>query len=262
MKYLIFSVISLLATMVVSATDRHITIVGDAYPPYSYYEDGEYKGTDIDTIKAAFKKLNIKPVFKFRPWARAIAEVKSGESDAIYSLFKMKEREAFLDYPAIALSYEKNILVVNGDSNKTANTIDDIKGWRIGVVTENSYGKSFDEYKDIERVQANRNELLVLQLNAKNRFDAIVINELLFDTIINDYVVNGTIKNPDFRKLEYVPNNAPLYLGFSKMSRNNHRLIAKDFSEVLLQLKNEGLVQKIISKYLDRTDLKQTPVSE
>ncbi|WP_299878123.1 ABC transporter substrate-binding protein [uncultured Cocleimonas sp.] len=244
------------------ASDRPFIIVGDSYPPYSYLEDGEYKGTDVDIIKAAFNKLDIKPVFRFRPWARAMAEVRSGESDAIYSLFKTSEREEFLDYPSIPLNYEKNILVVNGESDKTAKSIEDIKGWRIGVVTENSYGKAFDDYKDIERIEAKSNDLLVLQLNVKNRFDAIIINDLVFDMIVNNYVAAGKIKNPDFRKLEYVPNNAPLYIGFSKMSHSKHELIAKEFSEALKLLKKEGLVNKILSQYRDRTGLKETPVFE
>lgn len=262
MKSFLFFVITLLLVTELVASERQFIIVGDSYPPYSYYENGEYKGTDIDTIKAAFSILNIKPVFKFRPWARAIAEVKSGKSDAIYSLFKTKEREAFLNFSSIPLNYEKNILVVNGNSDKTAKTIEDIHGWRIGVVAKNSYGKAFDDYQSIERVNSTSNNLLVLQLNAKNRFDAIIINELVFNTIVNNYVANGKIKTPDFRKLEYVPNNAPLYIGFSKMSLSTHELIAEDFSNALLQLKNEGLVEKIISQYTDRVCVKEKPVTE
>ncbi|WP_299878129.1 ABC transporter substrate-binding protein [uncultured Cocleimonas sp.] len=255
MKLLIFSVISLFVIMGAFATEREFTIVGNSYPPYSYLKDGKFEGMDVDTIKAAFKKLNIKPVFKVRPWARAMAEVKSGESDTIFPLFKTKEREAFLEFPVIPLSYEKNILVVNGDSNKTAKKIIDIKGWSIGVAVENSYGKTFDEYKDIERIEAINNERLVLQLNAKNRMDAIIINELVFDNLVNEYILSGKIKRANFRKLEYVVNKAPLYIGFSKNSGINYKLVAEKFSDAMLQLHKEGVIEEITNRHMHQVSL-------
>jgi len=255
MKLLIFSVITLLALTEVFAAEREFTIVGSTYPPYSYIVNGENEGVNVDIIKAAFKKLNIKPVFKFRPWERALAEVKNGESDAIYSLFKTKEREEFLAYPEIPLNYEKNILVVNGDSNKTAKTIEDIKGWTIGVAVENSYGKTFDEYKDVDRIESIDSNRLVLQLNAKNRMDAIIINELVFDTLVNNYVANGKIKNPDFRKLEYVANKAPLYIGFSKNSGIKYKLVAEKFSDAMLQLHKEGVIEEITNRHMHQVSL-------
>jgi polar amino acid transport system substrate-binding protein len=266
MKNIIFAifavVVALFSGINVFAAEKQFVIVGDSYPPYSYIENNEFKGTDVDIIKAVFERLKIKPLFKFRPWARAIAEVKSGRSDAIYSLFRTKEREAYLTYPVMPLSYEKNILVVNDDSDKTAKSLEDIKGWRIGVVTENSYGKSFDEYKDVYRVESISNELLVLQLDAKKRFDAIIINELLFDTIVNRFVAKGEIKNPAFRKLEYVPNNAPLYMGFSKKSLSEHKDIVERFSDALFALNNEGVVDKIMNQYSNQTTMKETTVTE
>lgn len=262
MKSLILFAITLFALTSAYAKGRPFTIVGSSYPPYSYLENGENKGVNVDIIKAAFAKLKIEPVFKFRPWARAMAEVKRGESDAIYSLFKTKEREAFLDYPKIPLNYEKTILVVNGDSTKTAKVIEDIKGWRIGVAVKNTYGKTFDEYKGIERIESNDSDRLVLQLNAKNRMDAIIINELVFDTLVNNYVASGKIKTPDFRKLEYVPNKAPLYIGFSKNSGIKHKLVAEKFSDAMMQLNKEGVVQEITSRYAGSASLHKIPDSE
>ncbi|TCJ85170.1 substrate-binding periplasmic protein [Cocleimonas flava] len=246
MKLLLLSFLVIFAMTDAYAKERQLTIVGNFYPPHSYIENDEFKGIDVDTIRTVFKKLGIKPLFKLRPWARALAEVKSGESDAIFPLFKTKERNVFLEYPTEPLSYEKNILVVSGDSKRTAKTIEDIKGWGIGVAAENSYGETFDEYQDIERLEATNNERLVLQLNAKNRIDAIIINELVFDTIVSNYIKTGKIKRANFRKLEYVPNNAPLFIGFSKTSGINHELLAKKFSDAMKQLKEEGVLKNII----------------
>ena len=71
MKNIIFTLstlITLFSVTDVFATDKPFVIVGDTYPPYSYIENGEFKGTDVDIIKAAFDRMNIKPLFKFRPW--------------------------------------------------------------------------------------------------------------------------------------------------------------------------------------------------
>lgn len=221
------------------------TASSEDYPPYEYMEHGEFKGLDIEIIRAVSKRLGITANIQFLPWSRAMQNVKMGRDDAIFPVFKTKEREKFLYYPSENISSEKNVLIVKYDSNKSAKSIEDIRGWRIGVAADNSYGEEFDNFTEIIRDTSVNNDALIKKLKGKKRLDAIIMNELVFDMVVKQKGYEGW-----FRKLEYVPNEAGLYIAFSKEKGESSKKLAEQFGSTLKQLKKEGVIQKILDKYL------------
>lgn len=227
-----------------------LLFIAEEYHPYEYKENGEAKGTDVDIIKEVCRRLNITPIFEFKPWIRALSDIKTGKADAIFSLFHTPERAVFLDYPTEALSQEQNIFVVHQESDKYAHSIDDMAGWYIGMVAGNVYGQSFDKADNIIRKKSHKNELLIYQLHAKNRLDAIVINELLFDVLVKKMVQQGQLIDPQFRKLDYKLEAGFLYVGFAKAKGEKSQHLAKQFTQELKQMREEGKIAEIMNKYI------------
>ena len=83
-----------------------------------------------------------------------------------------------------------------------------------------------------------------LKLNLGNHFDAATVNELVFAYIVKELGMAGR-----FKKLDFVVTNQPLYIGFSKAKGKSHKQLAEDYSRVLKQLREEGVIDNIIQKY-------------
>lgn len=67
-------------------------------PPYSYYEEGKLTGLDIEVVKILFhhigRDIKIRPL----PWARVLAELKSGDIDGAFSFYYSPGRESYAVY--------------------------------------------------------------------------------------------------------------------------------------------------------------------
>jgi len=250
LRITIILVLLFFASIRTGVAETTLLFIAEEYHPYEYEENGEYKGTDVDIIKAVCQRLGITPKFEFKPWVRAMAEIKVGKADAIFSLFHTPERKSFLYYPSEPLSQEQNIFVVHKKSDKQASRIEDMKGWRIGMVAGNLYGKPFDTSDDIIRKVSYKNELLIRQLHAKNRLDAIVVNELLFDVLVKKLTDQGQLVDPQFRKLDYRLDVDFLYVGFAKAKGEKSQHLAKQFSKVLKEMREEGKIAEIMSHYI------------
>lgn len=221
-----------------------LIIATEEYPPYEYKEDGVLKGLDIEIIQAASERLGIKVKVKFLPWARAMNNVRLGKNDAMFPMFRTSEREKFLYFTTEHLGHEKNILITNKESTRQARSLEDLAGWEIGIARDNSYGKEFDEYKNIQRHEVTNIKQLIKMAAIGNRFDAATVNELVFAYIVKELGMAGR-----FKKLDFVVTNQPLYIGFSKAKGKSHKQLAEDYSRVLKQLREEGVIENIIQKY-------------
>lgn len=86
------------------------------FPPFEYVEGRSVKGINKEMLEEACLRLNITPVFLKLPWKRALAYVKHGNGDAIFSLFKNEERLKYYNYPDENLNNVKMVLIMNKES--------------------------------------------------------------------------------------------------------------------------------------------------
>ncbi|MBX9756755.1 MAG: transporter substrate-binding domain-containing protein [Pseudomonadaceae bacterium] len=66
----------------------------DAYPPYAYVENDQYKGIYVELITLAAKQLapHYNVVLKPTPWKRGLKNLQEGKSLALFAPFHNKER--------------------------------------------------------------------------------------------------------------------------------------------------------------------------
>ncbi|MCP4104086.1 MAG: amino acid ABC transporter substrate-binding protein [Desulfobacteraceae bacterium] len=225
----------------IQSSAGQVIFVYESWPPYEYEdEQGKAVGKDTAIIREVCKRIKVEPVFKMRPWKRALHEVKKGKAHAIYSLFKTEERMEFLYYPSENMSAEKNVLFARKESNYKVKKLKDIEGKKIGTVPETSYGPLFDNYKKYTELDCMGAREQLQTLKAK-RVDFVAIGEQVGKYYIKKLGYQGLFEIMEFPLSE----QQPLFAGFSKALGEKNKLLADSFGTILKELKKEGFVQKI-----------------
>lgn len=239
-----FIVLAALLLFPLTASAEKVIFVTEDYPPYVYEENGRATGFDSDTIREVCKRLGIEPKFRFLPWKRALSQVKRGTAHAIYSLMRTDERSEFLYYPSEILCVDKNVIFGRKGSGIKVLCLDDLKEITLGVVVEYSYGPTFDEFKGLTKEYCRNTEILLRKLNAKRMSVAIA----------NEYVAKHLLKKMELKnrfEVLFKVSEDPMYVAFSKALGQKGKDLSEKFSQVLEQLKREGVIQKNIDKYLE-----------
>lgn len=126
------------------APESPFTIAFDDYPPYHYWVDGIPTGLNIDLINETFSRIGIKPRYTRRPWRRSLKDVENGDVSALCAGMKTPAREQYAHFPSRHLSLETNWVISLADNTTPISKLEDLAGLRVGVVSDYSYGPSFD----------------------------------------------------------------------------------------------------------------------
>lgn len=219
-----------------------IKLVTSPWPPFEYEKNGKLKGTDIEIINEAFKRMKKDVNIKIYPWKRCVAMVKNKKADGIFTLRKTSEREEFLIFPNEVLSYSANVFFrKKGLPAKFTGKLSDLSGKTICITAGYDYGKDFMKSK-------------LFKLDAGGHDDALNFKKLLAgrsELFLCDKLVGSyELKKLGFiDKIDFLPTPLSKFDMFLAFTKNNSAL-AKEFSKALKSMKSDGTYDKIISKYL------------
>lgn len=222
---------------------KTIEIVTTDFPPYVYIENNEIKGFNVDLLKEIFKQMDMEIKIKIMPWARALSRIEKGETDAMFPLFKTKEREIFTDYSDAFTTEDTALFVLKDSPIKWNGNLNDLTQYRFGRVRGYSSGTKIDEL-------IKENKIILDEVDKTNKN----IKKLLggrFDIMIEaQYValheLNKMGKSDKVRMLAIVQQNLS-HLGFSK--KRNHISTIHNFNKILIKMKEDGTYQKIIDDF-------------
>ncbi|WP_374077478.1 substrate-binding periplasmic protein [Bdellovibrio bacteriovorus] len=219
----------------------------DSLPPKIFKEDGELKGTYVEIIREICKRMKVEAEFVTYPWARAIVMAKNGRVDAIFPPFKTEERETFLYFTSEPMSFTQNAVFALRKDKLVVKNLSDLQGMTVGINDQYSYGPQFDAYKkNLKLDLSSSEEMLVNKLGRPGtlkRIDVAIASEEVFKFMSKRM---GFLQ--DFEAV-YVFSTAPSYVAFSKAKGEKGKELADKYNKVLLQLKKEGFVEKIMDKY-------------
>ena len=214
------------------------------YPPLEYAgDDGKAQGIAVEIATRIMNKLGQTLDIKVNPWARSLEMVKSGEADAIFTVFKNPERETFLDFsrnvliPQIVYLYARKGAPIAFDGN-----LEKLKNETIGVVSTISYGQKFDQLKPqlkTERVETLEQNFKKLQLG---RIDLVISNVYTAEATL--FKMN--LQN-EFIRLSPAVEDVPSYIGFSK--KRELTALRDLFDQELLSMKARGEFDEVLKKY-------------
>lgn len=217
-------------------------------PPFVFKENGEYKGIEIDIVKAALKLSNnfiTEPVFI--PNKRLESAVQSNNFDAAVGVRRRKDStyysDDFVTYKNYAISKKKDNITLEKISNLTKFRV---AAWQnahrdLGAEYTTYFGPKNNHktgyYKEFAN-QKNQNKFFWY-----GRSQIIIIDKTIFralrKTIPSQYDTNQELVYHDL-----FPQETYFQVNFKSQKLRN------DFNRGLAQLKLSGEYEKIINKYL------------
>lgn len=217
------------------------TVVAEDYPPYQYVEGGEPKGLDFEMLELAAQRAGLSLEYRFVPWVRAESMVKTGTADAIFSLYRNPEREAYLWFPSLRLSPVKPVLLATARYQGRPGKLANLEGMSVGVASGNYYGPVFENYQGLKKVP-NPDAASVLRHLVEGHYDLAVANLFLAKHLIAKNGWKG------LRILDLDLGTSAYYVGFSKASPRGQELFAR-LVPALEALEASGELDRLRQRY-------------
>jgi len=247
----LFAIAIAIATM--GCGDAHpagLVLVAADSAPTAYMEDGKPSGILVDVVTEAFHRAGYQIEIQLMPWARCLAEIRSGRVDGIFSVFKLPERNEFLTYTSVPIITQVEAFFVPVDSDvKFGGDVSKLGGFGIGTIRGTSYGIKVDSALKTgvwsTVVETNTVDSLVGMLALK-RIDLAVG--------YRHVVVEAARKKGDLNKIKELSpsiDEIQSYLAFTKQ-RDYSEVIAR-FDGALTGMKDDHSFDAIYEKYLGPT---------
>lgn len=236
-------ILGLLLTSNLYAKDYKFS--GQDYPPFNYMENGKAVGAMVDIVGAICAITKDNCTVEIMPLKRAMTLLESGEHNAVLSLLKNPERDAFANFSPSIIKMD-NIYVTTNDK-PSISSVAELKGWNIGAVASTASFKIASahakEAGDGTKVTEDADNETVVKKIASGRYGdkgAIIINEAVLAFLTK----KNSITN--LKKL-FVAKSDDYGIYFSKKSVDQASF--DKFSAAIEQIKKNGELAKILNKY-------------
>ena len=222
-----------------------ILIGSDTYPPYIYLNnDGTPAGIDVEIATEAFRRMGYAARFEVIDWEQKTALVESGAIDCIWGCFSMQGRETLYRW-AGPYMVSRQVVAVNADSS--IQSLSDLAGKTVMVQSTSKPESIFLSGSDPRipqtvEVFSIEDRSVQYAMLACGYVDAIAAHE----TAILQYMKDS---NAAFRILEEPLLVTGLGVAFAK---NDTRGLAAQLTEVFAQMREDGTLERIVSKYLEQ----------
>ena len=232
---LLFLPLLLLETNLYSQEKLYVGTDATEFPPFEYIENGEIKGFDIDLIKEIGKLLNKEVILKNIQFDGLIPALQTGKLDIIIAGMTITpEREKNINFSEPYYT-SKQLLIT--DKNSSLNTLESLKGSKIGVVLGCTGDVIATEMKDsIILYRYNTTSESIMALNAK-KIDAVILD--------SEPAKNFVKNNPN---LKYIDNELAKEDYAIAIAKENLALV-EDINLALKTLKSNGTFQKLNKRY-------------
>lgn len=216
-----------------------LQIAGDKnFPPYEFVdEDGEYKGFNVDLMRAI--ALELKKDIKFYPmdWLAAHAALINGKVDLIQGMNFNKQRKEIYDF---STPYMLNASVVfTRKDDVSTHSLNDLKGKIVAVQRSDFTAYILAEQGEIE-VKFVSELITGFNYLIQGKVDAVFSNKLTGIYVINNSNLNNMVKivGDEINQMDY---------GVA-VKKGNDELLSQ-INEALSNLKKKGTYSKIYEKW-------------
>lgn len=213
------------------------------FAPFGFIENGQLKGIEVELFHEIGKRLNIQTKLNLFPWSRMLAMVKKGDLDCMIAAFRTEERLAYMDYTNVPFHVSSLVFFIHQDRPFQFNTLEDLKGRNIGLVTGFSTSPEFDE-------ALNKQWFTVSPVNDfKQNFEKLAVKRVDM-VLVNRHVGAYLLKKlnlPQIAALSVPLTARPAYLTFSKRAGKGYLIPL--FDMMLFELLTDGTYQDLFEKY-------------
>ncbi|KJY84037.1 ABC transporter substrate-binding protein [Vibrio galatheae] len=240
----------------------HVTVYGDdAYPPYSYLENGEQKGIYPEILRAVFAKMpDYVVTITLLPWRRGLKMLEVGEGFALFPPYYYSDKRAYISPYSDPILEEEVVVYCNPNkvaSRKLSQWPDGYFGLTIGI--NEGYALGGDAFwaavtqGDIFVKEAKGTKSSLINLY-KNRVDCYINDRLSILWEIKLLTVQGVFK-PDWAlTLATSVGGEHGYLGFGDVANEKYPFkeeFIRQFNQALHTLKQDGSIDAVLANYLE-----------
>ncbi|GGY47570.1 amino acid ABC transporter substrate-binding protein [Bacterioplanes sanyensis] len=233
-------------TMVLSsnwALAEKISLATVNWQPF-YGDDLPENGFFTAIAREAYKRAGYELVVDFLPWKRALEEARKGKYDGLLGAYYSEDRAKTFYYSDIVHTNDE-VFIQNIGRGIEFNQLEGLKRYKIGAMRgsaqlEELRSKGFDVDETTDDVQN-------LKKLAADRVDLIIMGRQQFYYQLNNSSELAGLKdnfeliNPPFKSFE-------LFCAITK-KRPDGAEITKKFNAALNEMKSDGTIQAILSRF-------------
>ncbi|NLX62696.1 MAG: transporter substrate-binding domain-containing protein [Tissierellia bacterium] len=210
-------------------------------PPFEFIdEEGEYRGFNIDIIKALSLEMEVDIVLKPMDWVDVHVALQNGEIDAILGMNFNENRKELYEFSDEYLVHSLALFV--NENNNSIFDIENLKGCRVAVQRSDFAAYVLADIGEIELVFFS-DLYVAFKALMNNKVDAVFGNKLTGKYLIRH---NEDIKNVKIVGNEYNFSSYGLAL------RKGNTQLAQEFNMALKEIKQKGIYNKIYSKWFGK----------
>ncbi len=227
-----------------NTNDNNTIKVGTSggYFPFTFYENDELKGFEIDVWNAIGEELGKKIEFKTAKFSGLFGMLETKKIDTISNQITMTDERVEKYYFTTPYVYDGAQIIVHKD-NDTIKTFDDLKGKKVGVGLGTNYA-------DIVRGLDTNNEVEVITYKGNGfeqdvklkRIDAFIQDRLSAIQLIKKVELPLKLVG---KPLEVLTNSFP----FLKTEENKQ--LIKEVNGAIKTLRENGKLDEISRKWFD-----------
>ena len=219
-------------------SNGEIVIGSDQFEPFSYIDNGEMKGIDVDIAKEALSRMGYTPVFKQIEWQKKDEYLRSGEIDCIWGCFSMDDREDLYAWVGPYLFSNQSVMV---KEDSDIYSLADLKNKIVGVQATSKAEWAFENNEELSDIRylytfSTINEVFISLQRAY--VDAVAGHELALRALIRG--------SDDYRFLDENVLTSKLGVAFKKGYDQSFLTL---LANTLHEMRNDGTIKKIVDSY-------------
>lgn len=219
-------------------SNGEIVIGSDQFEPFSYIDNGEMKGIDVDIAKEALSRMGYTPVFKQIEWQKKDEYLRSGEIDCIWGCFSMDDREDLYAWVGPYLFSNQSVMV---KEDSDIYSLADLKNKIVGVQATSKAEWAFENNDQLDDIRylytfSTINEVFISLQRAY--VDAVAGHELALRALIRG--------SDDYRFLDENVLTSKLGVAFKKDYDQSFLAL---LANTLHEMRNDGTIKKIVDSY-------------
>ena len=222
--------------------DKGTLVLGldDSFPPMGFRnENNEIVGFDIDVAKEVSKRLGVELVLQPISWTAKEQELNSYNIDCIWNGMSVNEERK--QAMSLSIPYLENSMSFVTKTDSSINTLEDLKGKKIGVQsgsTAEEILKESEIYADIAGVISYTDNITAFMDLEINQSDAVFL-----DNVVANYYI--TSNNKPYKVLEEGLAEEEYAIGFRKQDTEPTDKV----NEILLEMKKDGSLAEISRRW-------------
>lgn len=219
-------------------------------PPYSMrLPDGRIGGWTVELAQAVLQRMGCQVVLEEMPFARALAELRSGHLDMLDGAFPLPERQAYAHFSAPVLRSRNLIFIRRSDLPRfRAQSLAELfeSGWQFGAQVGVMYGPAYAALQQDARFRARLQSVprrsSLWQMLALGRVDVVMADEL---SAVHELAAARL--SADIVPTALVVSDAPATMAFSKATTD--AAFVQRYDAVLREMQADGSYERLRQRH-------------